>query len=142
MWRFGRANLRAFGPRVILRYFLVGGTAAGLYFGIAWLLAVMAGASDVVAANMAFVAVVVWNYFMHYHWTFESERAHSIAAARFCIMNVVGFLLNFAVISIGSRLTPASHFLVQVVAIGLVVVSNLIISTLWVFRRGPRDQRL
>jgi hypothetical protein len=77
MWRFGRANLRAFGPRVIRRYFLVGGTAAALYFGIAWLLTVMAGASDVVAANIAFVAVVIWNYFMHYHWTFESERAHS-----------------------------------------------------------------
>src|SRR5216683_8162439 len=77
MWRFGRTNLRAFGSRVIQRYFLVGGTAAGLYFGIAWLLAVMAGSSDVVAANISFVAVVVWSYFMHYHWTFESERAHS-----------------------------------------------------------------
>jgi putative flippase GtrA len=141
MWRFGRANFRAFSPRVVRRFCLVGAISATLYFGIAWLLAAKAGASDVIAANIAFVAVVALNYLLHYHWTFESERAHSVAVVRFCIMNIVGFLLNFAVISIGSRVTPGNRFLVQVVAVGLIVFSNLIINTLWVFGSSPPDPR-
>jgi putative flippase GtrA len=115
----------------------VGATAAVLYFGIAWLLAAKARMSDVAAANLSFIAVVAWNYFIHYHWTFQSDQAHSVAVVRFCMMNVIGFVLNFGVISIGSELTPGNQFLVQVVAVGFVVLSNLILSTLWVFAGPP-----
>jgi putative flippase GtrA len=137
MRQFVLANYRAFRPKVIQRFLLVGGTASIIYFGISWLLAVEGGATAVVATSFAFIAAVAWNYVMHYHWTFKSERAHSIAGMRFCVMSAVGFLLNWVVISAGSELLPDSRFFVKVVAVGAVVLSNLIISTLWVFATDP-----
>jgi putative flippase GtrA len=137
MWQFVRANARAFSPKVIQRFVVVGGTAAAIYFGISWVLAREGGASEVAATSFAFVAAITWNYMMHYRWTFESERAHSIASVRFCVMSAVGFFLNWAVMSVGSELLPASGFLVKLVAVGLVVCSNLVIGALWVFGTGP-----
>jgi putative flippase GtrA len=142
MWQFVRASARAFSPKVLQRFFVVGGTASALYFGISWLLAAQGGTGEVVATSVAFVAVIVWNYVMHYHWTFESEQAHSIAGARFCVMSAVGFFLNWLVIGIGTDLLPGSPLLVKLVAVGFVVLSNLIISALWVFGTGRGGRRI
>jgi len=58
-------------------------------------------------------------------------------------MNVFGFSLNWLVIAIGTRVFAGNLLVVQLIAIGLVVLSNLVIRTVWVFGGGgaPSSQR-
>jgi putative flippase GtrA len=99
--------------------------------------------SEIVAANLAFIFAAGWNYITHYRWTFASERPHISTISRFCLMNVFGFSLNWLVIAIGTRVFAGNLLVVQLIAIGLVVLSNLVIRTVWVFGGGgaPSSQR-
>jgi putative flippase GtrA len=133
MWRSVRVSARSLSPGVVRRFVLVGGTACALYFAISWLLVSAFGIGQVIATSIAFAIVIAWNYLLHYHWTFRSARAHSIAGLRFGVMSAVGFLLNWSAVSVGLKFLPKSPFLVKMAAVGLVVLFNLVMSSLWVF---------
>lgn len=141
MLPFDRQRFRGLGLKTVGRYAAVGTTTAILYFGLAWVLASKAGMSEVVATSGAFGIAIGWNYLMHYHWTFTSDRHHSVAISRFCVMSILGFSLNYAVISAGTAMLSVNGFFVQLMAGGLVILSNLIISALWVFGSGAQARR-
>jgi putative flippase GtrA len=118
------------------RFGVVGGSAAVVYVGCLWLLAAGIGIAPLVAANLAFICAALYNYSLHYHWTFASDRSHRTAFSRFCVMNAVGFLLNGGTTWAGLRGLGWPFVPVQVLAIALVVSSNFLLSAFWVFDRG------
>jgi putative flippase GtrA len=116
----------------LIRFGMVGGVAAILYFAASWLL-ILIHVRPGVAVSIAFAIAVLWNYLMHYHWTFNSAQSHTITVRRFGVMVLFGLVLNVVIVVAGTAELHAPLLLVQIVAVGFVVLANLILSTLWVF---------
>jgi putative flippase GtrA len=120
--------------RRIVRFMTVGLTASALYFSLIWALKIAIGASTMVATSTAFVVVVVSNYFMHYCWTFNSNKKHHVASLQFVATSLLGFALNFFTLYVGVVIGHLSWLPTQFFAIALVVGSNYILSSYWVFQ--------
>jgi putative flippase GtrA len=85
------------------------------------------------ATNLAFILVTVENYLLHYHWSFASDQKHVAAFPRFVLMNVVGFFINWTIMSIGVSTAIAHYLVVQAIAILAVVIWNYLLSRFWIF---------
>ena len=105
-----------------------------LYASVVWTSIAVLHIGTTLAVSIAFVAVVMLNYALHYHWTFRSVKSHRIAFIRFAVTSIVGFSINFCFIYIGVSLFRLNYLTVQIPALGLVVTSNYLFSALWVFR--------
>ena len=105
-----------------------------LYASVVWTSIAVLHIGTTLAVSIGFVAVVMLNYALHYHWTFRSVKSHRIAFIRFVVTSIVGFSINFCFIYIGVSLFRLNYLTVQIPALGLVVTSNYLFSALWVFR--------
>ncbi len=84
----------------LLRYFVVGGTAFAVDFGLLWLLTESAGLHYVLSAALAFTAGLTVNYALSVIWVFNRHALRSRAAefALFAVIGVVGLGLNEAIL--------------------------------------------
>jgi putative flippase GtrA len=116
------------------RFAVVGITGTAIYAVVAWVLVNFVQINIVGATSVAFLTVVTANYVLHYHWTFESTKVHTLAFPQFVVTNVIGFLINYGAIRICVMEAGLRYLPVQVIAIGAVASSNFLLSMLWVFR--------
>jgi putative flippase GtrA len=80
------------------------------------------------------------NYLLNYHFTFESERPHGPAAARFALLAGAGLLLNAIIMHV--LVGAGVHYLIaQVCATAVVLLWNFIGNSLWTFRAGALGER-
>lgn len=117
----------------LAKFAAVGLTATGVYYALLWGMVEFLGAQVLIASSVAFVAVTVENYVLHYVWTFESTGAHFATFSRFLAMNVAGFCINWAVMFLGVSKLGSDYLLVQAVAIVAVIAWNVALSYHWVF---------
>lgn len=120
------------------RFTIVGGAGTAIYAAVTWGLLRGSNLNVVDATGVAFTVVVAVNYLLHYRWTFESDKVHMLALPQFVATGLIGFLINYAVIEIGVVRIGFRYIPVQIVAIGLVVTSNFLLSAFWVFRSSAK----
>ena len=87
------------------------------------------------ASSVGFVIAVMFNYFMHYNWTFGEPAPHGRTLWRYLVMVSCGFLLNGSVMFAGEHWDSLHYLLVQALALVAVVLWNFVVSNTWVFRR-------
>lgn len=119
----------------VARFSVVGLMTAALYYallasGVEWL-----ALDPTVSSSIAYPFAVIFNYLMHFYWTYATSTAHSVAGKRYLSMIVCGFLLNGAVMWIGASKLEINYFIAQAMAMLLVIALNFVLSTHWVFRR-------
>jgi putative flippase GtrA len=86
------------------------------------------------SAGVAFAAGAVLNYELSRRWTFFGREASWRSFLRFCAVSVLGLSLNVAIFEALLR-AGAPHYLVaQVVATGVVMLSNFTLYRIWAFR--------
>lgn len=74
------------------------------------------------------------NYWLNYRFTFASTRKHSEMMPRFFAVAAVGAVVNGVIVSQLSGF--GMHFLIaQVIATGVILVSNFLISKKWIFQK-------
>lgn len=118
-----------------LRFGVVGVLTAMVHYGLLYAGVELAELPAASASSIGFVAAVVFNYLMHYNWTFGEPAPHGRTLRRYLVMIVCGFLINAAVMLAGERLGSLHYLLVQALALVAVVLWNFVLSNTWVFRR-------
>jgi len=112
------------------RFGFVGGLGTVVYFLSLWLMVEKIHISVMLATSLSFILVIIENYLLHYHWTFGSNRQHRTAFPRFLLMSITGFSLNWGIMYIGTVMLNYNYMLIQSLSIVVVVMWNLVISTL------------
>jgi putative flippase GtrA len=128
------ARLAALDWGRLVRFGLVGTFGAGVYFGMLWLLVDGLGIGVLVSTSISFVLVTLQQYFLHFHWTWVSDREHGAALPRFAFMNIAGFWINWTIMYVGVTYTAVHYLLVQAVAVTAIVIWNYLLSHYWIFR--------
>jgi putative flippase GtrA len=119
----------------VLRFGVVGVLTAMVHYGLLYAGVEVAELPATAASSVGFVVAVVFNYFMHYNWTFGEPAPHGRTLWRYLVMISCGFLLNGGVMFAGERLGTLHYLLVQALALAAVVLWNFVVSNTWVFRR-------
>ena len=123
----------------LLRFGTVGVLTAIIHFGILYLGVELVGLGATLASSIGFVVCVIFNYLMHYSWTFAASAGaeqvpHGQALLRYAVMITCGFALNGLIMYGGVHWLAWHYFLTQAVAAVTVVLWNILVSNLWVFR--------
>jgi putative flippase GtrA len=122
------------------RFALVGAVATAIQYALLILLVRGLHLPPTPASSIGFVVSAAANYLLNYHFTFESERPHGPAAARFALLAGAGLLLNAIIMHV--LVGAGVHYLIaQVCATAVVLLWNFIGNSLWTFRAGALGER-
>jgi len=119
---------------LVLRFVFVGGTTSLLFFGLTFVLVEVLYLYPTLASMIASVVAICYNYTLHYHWTFGSGAPHGTVLVRYLAMCVGTFALNATVMQVGLATLPVHYMVVQLLSAVVMLVWNLSISSVWVFR--------
>ena len=130
----GRKHLSRF-----VRFVLVGGVATAIQYAILILLVRGLGMAPTPASSIGFALSAVVNYLLNYRFTFQSNRPHAPAAAKFALLAGAGLLINTAIMHL--LVAAGIHYLLaQVCATAVVLFWNFIGNTLWTFGADAVEQ--
>ncbi len=118
-----------------LRFGVVGVLTALVHYGLLYVGVELAQLPPTLASSIGFLFAVVFNYFMHYSWTFGEPAPHGRTLWRYLVMISCGFVINGAVMLGGEYWGSLHYLLVQALALVAVVLWNFVVSNTWVFRR-------
>jgi putative flippase GtrA len=119
----------------LLRFVFVGGSSGLLYLGLVFVLVDVLGVQVTLASTLVCVAAAVYNYLMHYHWTFASDAPHGMVMVRYLLMIAGAVLINGLIVHFGTMFSSVHYLVIQVIATVALACWSLSVSSLWVFRR-------
>ena len=93
----------------------------------------------VFASSFGFVVGAIINYILNYHFTFQSDKRHTEALAKFLIVATIGAGINGFIMYIGVENTSINYLVVQIFATGIVLLWNFIVNKLWTFAHHGKD---
>lgn len=117
-----------------VRFGIVGVLTAAIHYGLLYTGVELVGLGATLASSVGFVVAVIFNYLMHYSWTFGEPAPHGTTLWRYMVMVGCGFLINAVLMYGGMRWLDWHYLLVQTCAFVVVIVWNFSVSSLWVFR--------
>jgi putative flippase GtrA len=114
------------------KYLVVGGTSTVIQYVILVFLVRTFGMAPTPASSIGFVLSASVNYLLNYRFTFESDKPHGPATAKFAVLAATGLLINIIVMRL---LTGAGvqYLLAQICATALVLIWGFIGNTIWTF---------
>jgi putative flippase GtrA len=118
----------------VIRYCLVGVLTAVLQFTLVFVGVDGLHLGATLTSSVTFVIIIIFNYLMHYNWTYGVPAPHSKALTRYLVMTFCGFLLNGFIMYFGTALTEVNYLLVQAVAFAVIIIWNFCLSSFWVFK--------
>ena len=131
--------------RHLLRQFLsfaeVGIVGTLVHYGTLIALVQIAAVTPVLASGVGFVNGGLVNYFLNYQYTFRSSRPHDEAVIRFLTVALAGVALNTLIMSLCTDILDFHYLLAQVIATGIVVISNFAGNRWWTFGEGANATR-
>jgi putative flippase GtrA len=118
----------------LLRFCVVGVATALLQTGLLYVGVELAGIDPTITSSVAFVIVVIFNYLMHYSWTFDESAPHTQTLTRYLLMISCGFFINGAAMYLGVNYLGVNYIIMQGLAFLMVISWNFSVALLWVFR--------
>jgi putative flippase GtrA len=120
--------------RNFILYGMVGVIATPAHYLTLILLVEAGGVGPVFATSVgSFVGAVV-NYFLNYHYTFNSSKAHLDAGPKFFTVALSSGILNAVLVYLGADLLGRHYLPVQVCATLIVFLVNFVLNSAWTFR--------
>ena len=80
------------------------------------------------------------NYILNYHFTFQSNKGHTEALAKFLIVAIFGAGINATIMYKGVENTDMNYLIVQVFATSVVLLWNFAVNKLWTFTHPATNQ--
>jgi putative flippase GtrA len=87
----------------------------------------------VLGSTIAVILASVYNYCLHYYWTFSSDTPHGFVLIRYLVMCLCALIINGLVMHFGVKVLPVHYLVVQFLASVVLVLWSFIISFFWVF---------
>lgn len=123
--------------KLLLRQFLLftGVGAIGTLFHYLTLVTLVhsGGLSPLYASTAGFCVGACVNYVLNYNYTFNSNKKHSETLVKFMLVALIGLAINALIMYIGTEWLQIHYILVQIVATGIVLLSNFSFNKLWTF---------
>ena len=120
----------------LMRFGLIGASAAAIHYFSAILLVELAGLPPL-HANIGAFAIAFWcSYFGHRHWTFADRRGGNGVAVfvRFLITALFGFVLNQWLFYLLLTYLNLPYFVSLAIVMVIVAASTYLLSRLWACR--------
>lgn len=116
-----------------IKFLGVGGAATLIQYGI--LIALVEGlqTNAVVASTVGYVISGIFNYTLNYYFTFSSEARHTLAAAKFIIVALIGLALNSSLVYLLADILEVYYIAAQIVATLVVVIWNYVGHKHWTY---------
>ena len=115
------------------RFAMAGGAGTACHYLVLVALVSLAGMAPGRAAFAGAIAGACVVYLLNRRYTFASSRSHVQALPRFALMAALGAVLNGVLVGLLSA-AGLYFLLAQVLATGLILVINFVVSKLWIFR--------
>jgi putative flippase GtrA len=87
----------------------------------------------VAASSAGFMLGALVNYGLNYCITFHSQKRHREAMVKFFAVALVGLVLNFSIMKLGTEVLTQNYLVIQVIATGIVLTWNFIANRSWTF---------
>ncbi len=126
-------RLNKYNHRQFILFAAIGAVGTGGHFLTLILLVEWAGLSAVWATTAGFIVGALINYFLNYHITFKSDKAHREAMLKFFMVALLGAGMNTLIVFVGVDLMAVHYLVVQVVASSLVLIWNFSANKFWTF---------
>jgi putative flippase GtrA len=108
----------------LARFGGVGALTTLLYFALLWLLNELLSLPMWAIAALASGPPLLVAYLLHRSFTFNSEQQHTRAGPRFVVVQLLGVVINSAVIWVGTDVMKLPFLLAQLAAIGIQVAAT------------------
>jgi putative flippase GtrA len=121
--------------RSLASYLAVGGTTAGLYFGVFYLIHRVAEMEYQVAASVGYSLAVAFHFFANRYFSFGggSERMR-IEFTRYAGVAAVNYLVMLGTVTLCVRTFDLSPYVGLLAGIGATLVTGYLMLRFWVFR--------
>ena len=119
----------------VFRFGGVGVLTALVHYGLLYLGVAVLHLDATLASSVGFVVCVIFNYLLHYTWTFDEPAPHGSTLRRYLVMITCGFLFNAVVMYAGVQWLALHYLVTQALAMIAVVLWNFVLSNAWVFKR-------
>lgn len=87
----------------------------------------------VFASSFGFVVGAIINYILNYRFTFNSNKRHREALAKFLTVAVIGAGINGIIMYAGVENTHINYLIVQLFATAVVLLWNFMVNKIWTF---------
>jgi putative flippase GtrA len=123
-----------------VRYLAVGGIATVIQYILLVLLVRAFRIAPTLASTIGFALSAIVNYLLNYHFTFESDRPHGPAAAKFAVLAASGLIINAVMMHLLVN-AGVRYLIAQVCATAVVLFWGFIGNTIWTFGITPVGER-
>lgn len=117
----------------VLRYGITGVSSAGVYVATGAILYYLLGLTVTWSTSLAYALSVVFNYLLHYYFTFEANGGHGVVIPRYMAMIMGGGMLNWSISEFGYGLIHSLPA-IQLISIITIVLWNFALSYFWIFK--------
>jgi putative flippase GtrA len=130
-----------FGPKLLMRFGLVGIAATALYAALAIVLMnrEWAGLTAVQASLAAYTAAALFSYIAHKSVTFMSHGRHRTEAPRFLLLTTTGLAAAYIAPALLTGMLGLPGIVSVLVTCILIPVLNLLVLHRWVFAERNSD---
>ena len=133
----------------IIDYLFWGGVAFVLSMVLYWIFDSLCGWNSVVANTVDWVICVLFTYVTNRFFVFRSKtkglRAVAQEFAQFVTARIVTLILEDIIIFVGTNLmgydTGIGSLIVKFVGQAVVIITNYILSKLWIFKKDKKNEK-
>ena len=122
----------------LVRFILVGGSTSIVCLVLIWLMVDGLHLHVVLGSTIAVILASLYNYCLHYYWTFSSDTSHGFVLIKYLLMCLGGLVINGLVMYFGVTVLSVHYLMVQLLASVMLVLWSFTISFLWVFSLKPK----
>lgn len=121
----------------LLRFVIVGGGSALLYFALMWFFRARLSFAPFAATIFAYCISFCVAYALQHRWTFRSEASHRVTLPRYALVQATCALLTALITQGVAHMYPnASNWLLAGLSTVLASGLSFVLSSLWVFRHA------
>ena len=111
----------------------VGAVGTASHYVVLVLLVELMSLTPVIASSCGAIAGAFVNYILNYKFTFKSRKSHTEAVTKFMLVALAGFFVNLFIIWLFTSVIAINYLIAQVIATGVVLVTNYTINRIWTF---------
>lgn len=141
-WILGEINattesqfVRLVAIRQCLRFAAVGATGTLIQYFVLWAGVEYLGQSAALASGVGYAVGSIVNYLLNYFFTFESNKSHSEAAAKYYSVVAVGWCINMVLMWALVDRWGLYYWAAQLLTTAIGFIWNFLGSKWWAFKR-------
>lgn len=117
----------------LIKFSAVGALGTLAHYSVLVFLVQFLSANVLVASSIGAIVGAIVNYFLNYKWTFNSNKRHSEAMAKFFTVATVGFVMNGLFMALFTEALAMYYLIAQVMTTGIVLFWNFLANHYWTF---------